>query len=259
MARISVKSLLLPALAALALLTGCSDDDGGTPPPTPPFFPTSLGTYWIYQHQPTDPSGNAVGATTIDSVIINALAQNVYGRNAMHVVTYNLGSSTQDTLVASIDDTTVYALFELPNPLDGSTTPMWIKVLDANKASWVSFDTTMSNVLPTQAGTFNATVNVHVEGSNGGQKSVTPPAGNYNATQYIVASTVTVTVNDTPIGNVSRTIRDTTIYDHVRGIGFVTINDRPSKSTDSNPLLSGLVPPTVDSGSVQTLLRFTIK
>ena len=147
----SVWTYGLIAIAIITLTTACNKNDTTTTPISPAgtekmsdYFPSTIGTWWKYEHYDTDSNGVRGQLQYLDSTYINSVGM-LAGKNAIEMLSTDLNSLQTDTTEYSVENSSLYVYSTLTSGITGDNTPSWILYLDLVKTKWtlVSIDTTI--------------------------------------------------------------------------------------------------------------------
>ena len=149
------KTLLLLLFVGLAALGACSDDDdNNTNPSGSKIYPTTAGSYWIYNSYATDSNNVEVFTGEVDSTV--CLGTETYlGKSATALMHYYFEDGEQTSTEKSYfyeENSKIYlSSGELASnsPIGDDNSlisPRWMKMYDANESDWIIFDTTFTNL-----------------------------------------------------------------------------------------------------------------
>jgi hypothetical protein len=187
------------------LFSACSDDSTEPSKDSAGYFPSNIGSYWVYERFSTDTLKNPiVESLSEDSSVIISEAVTYLNHSAYLQNTYSDIAETMSDYFYSEN----YALhgtlfYVMPReirsgviPLPFEITDRWVKIADPNATTWDIFDTTLTNVdysLP-GIGTFKFTGTFSVKGEKKSQSVVQigeeGSKTNVNAQQFDIVNTL---------------------------------------------------------------------
>lgn len=155
-------SFLLLAVSLFLSLQSCSEDNSTNDnTTTKKYFPTTVGSWWIYQSFELDSNGVKIPESLRYDTAKIIGSFNIAGKMATAIEEHS-GDDSIDTTYFSYENDKIYTLL---STFDNETIPIkgdqWIIIADFNSSSWIILkDTTFAPLEIPDFGTFTPTLGI---------------------------------------------------------------------------------------------------